>query len=92
MARNKTRTSRQEKAPLSDDTYKPCDCGAHCLIGIQNLAKGITTEPCWGLVLAVDEVGPADDFGYIHVCEGHHHGPWYDAKYVARVTERMPNG
>lgn len=48
-------------------SYQPCDgCSCNCNYEFSSTPE----QPCWGRVLALDEVG-GDEGGYIHGCEGH---------------------
>jgi hypothetical protein len=52
-------------------SYKPCYCGEECFMLDENTA----TDPCWGDVDAVDELG---DSVFVHACAGHHE-LWVDS-------------
>lgn len=53
------------------DNYEQCSCGSDC--GFMNMFEN---EPCWGYVQAVDEITYADDYGWVHMCEGHADKHW----------------
>ncbi len=53
-----------------------CSCGAVC--DWEDEKEG---EPCYGAVSAIEEVWSADDYGWVHGCEGHKN-MYEDGKYV----------
>lgn len=59
-------------APTSD-SYKraPC-CGADC-----SRLDWNPDEPCWGTVTVYDVDSPEEDWGWLHMCQGH-----YEEQYV----------
>jgi len=47
-------------------SYRPCHCKEDCFA--LDLHEN---EPCWGEVVAIDEMCSGDDYYFIHSCQGH---------------------
>jgi len=56
------------KKKYKSKSYTQCHCHGDCFMLGANKNKN---EPCWGEVVAIDEILDEDESYWIHACEGH---------------------